>query len=61
MNDYLPVGAGRGDLDEYIVAPGLGEQAGLVGAMVLATMPGFRPKGGGLRLAGVALSKTTSG
>jgi fructokinase len=36
LNGYLPVEVLRGDLAGYIVAPGLGERSGLVGALALA-------------------------
>jgi fructokinase len=36
LNEYLPVTALRGDLEQYIVAPGLGDRSGLIGALALA-------------------------
>ena len=36
LNDYLPRPQHRGELNEFIVAPGLGEHAGLAGALLLA-------------------------
>ena len=33
---YLSAGPGNGDLDDYIVAPGLGDSSGITGAMVMA-------------------------
>ncbi len=36
LNDYLPREPLRGDLRDFIVAPGLGERSGLVGAILLA-------------------------
>jgi fructokinase len=36
LNQYLPVAELRGDLEQYIVAPGLGDHSGLIGALVLA-------------------------
>jgi fructokinase len=36
LNGYLPRPQHRGDLREFIVAPGLGEHAGLAGAFLLA-------------------------
>ena len=36
LNGYLPRPQHRGDLNEFIVAPGLGDHAGLAGALLLA-------------------------
>ena len=36
LNGYLPRPQHRGELNEFIVAPGLGEHAGLAGALLLA-------------------------
>jgi fructokinase len=36
LNDYLPTDALRGDMGQYITAPGLGEDSGLTGAILLA-------------------------
>jgi fructokinase len=36
LNGYLPPAALRGDLQQYIVAPGLGERSGVMGALSLA-------------------------
>lgn len=36
LNGYLPLAAGPRSLDELIVAPGLGERSGIVGAITLA-------------------------
>jgi len=36
LNRYLPPAVLRGDLQQYIVAPGLGERSGIMGALSLA-------------------------
>ena len=36
LNGYLPLALLRGDLQQYIVAPGLGERSGVMGALSLA-------------------------
>ena len=36
LNGYLPFAPTRESLDELIVAPGLGERSGIVGAIALA-------------------------
>ncbi len=36
LNGYLPVAALSGDLEHYIVSPGLGDHSGVIGALTLA-------------------------
>jgi fructokinase len=36
LNGYLPIAALSGDLEQYIVSPGLGDCSGLIGALTLA-------------------------
>ena len=43
LNGYLPFAAGPAALGELIVAPGLGERSGIVGAITLAASVSSRP------------------
>lgn len=48
LGGYLPVEARGGGFDRYIVAPGLGDSAGMIGALLLAMQASDAPRPRGL-------------